>query len=88
MHRIFLPIYHWFKSHKASMYTLMVASFAVFLFFGLKIRYEENIASLLPTSSVESQLAFSSIELKDKIYLQVTSADEPLDPQVIASRMD
>lgn len=70
------------------MYTLMVASFVVFLFFGLKIRYEENIASLLPSSSVESQLAFSSIELKDKIYLQVTSADEPLEPEVIASRMD
>ena len=88
MHRIFLPIYHYFKSRKALMYTLMVASFLVFLFFGLKIRYEENIVSLLPTSSVESQLAFSSIELKDKIYLQVTSADEPLEPAAIAERMD
>lgn len=88
MHRIFLPIYHYFKSRKVLMYTLMVASFLVFLFFGLKIRYEENIVSLLPTSSVESQLAFSSIELKDKIYLQVTSADEPLEPAAIAERMD
>jgi len=88
MHRIFLPIYYYFKSRKALMYTLMVVSFLVFLFFGLKIRYEENIVSLLPTSSVESQLAFSSIELKDKIYLQVTSADEPLEPATIAERMD
>ena len=67
---------------------LMVASFLVFLFFGLKVRYEEDISSLLPTTSVESQLAFSSIELKDKVYLQVTSSGEALEPEVLAERMD
>ena len=66
----------------------LVASFVVFLFFGLKIKYEEDISTLLPTSSVESQLAFSSIELKDKIYLQMASAEEPLEPETLAERMD
>ena len=34
MHRIFLPIYHFFKAHKALMYVLMIASALVFAFFG------------------------------------------------------
>ena len=83
-----LRVYRYFHNHKPLMYLIMVASFLVFLFFGLKIKYEEDISSLLPTSSVESQLAFSSIELKDKVYLQVTSAEAPLEPEVLAERMD
>ena len=88
MHRIFVPIYHYFNQHKPLMYVLMVVSAVVFLFFGLKLHYEEDITKLLPESSVESQLAFSSIELKDKIYIQVTSADEPLSPEVLAERTE
>ena len=88
MHKIFVPIYRYFNHHKPLMYVLMVASAVVFLFFGLKLHYEEDITKLLPESSVESQLAFSSIELKDKIYIQVTSADEPLSPEVLAERTE
>ena len=88
MHKIFVPIYRYFNRHKPLMYVLMVASAIIFLFFGLKLHYEEDITKLLPESSVESQLAFSSIELKDKIYIQVTSADEPLSPEVLAERTD
>ena len=88
MHKIFLPIYRFFCKHKALMYIIMVASVAVFLFFGLQLHYEEDISKLLPESSVESQLAFSSIQLKDKIYIQVTSANEPLLPQTLCERTD
>ncbi len=88
MHRIFVPIYRYFSHHKPLMYVLMIVSAVVFLFFGLKLHFEEDITKLLPESSVESQLAFSSIELKDKIYIQVTSADEPLSPEVLSERTD
>ena len=70
------------------MYLIMVISALVFLFFGLKLHFEEDITKLLPSSSVESQLAFSSIQLKDKIYIQVTSADERLEPEILAERTD
>ena len=90
MHRIFIPIYHFFKSHKVLMYLIMAISFLVFLFFGLKVKYEEDITKLLPTSSVESQLAFTSIGLKDKIFIQVTSsnAEEPLSPEELGYQVD
>jgi len=71
MHRLFLPIYHFFDRHKTLMYILMVVSFLLFAFFGLKVKYEEDIFALMPETSVESQLAFGSIGLKDKVYVQV-----------------
>ena len=88
MHKIFLPLYRYFSQHKTLMYTILAITTSVFLFFGLRLEYEEDISKLLPTSSVESQLAFSSIELKDKIYLQVTSTDEALSPETLCERMD
>lgn len=90
MHRIFIPIYHYFQGHKAVMYTILALTSVVFLFFGVQVRYEENISRLLPSSSVESELAFSSIGLKDKIFIQITSAspDSPLSPAELAGRTD
>ena len=75
MHKIFVPIYNFFKGHKMLMHLIMGISTVVFIVYGLKLHFEEDITRLLPSSSVESQLAFSSIQLKDKIYIQVTSAD-------------
>ncbi len=88
MHKIFVPIYRYFDKHKTLMYLIMAVSALVFLIFGLQLKYEEDISRLLPSSSVESQLAFSSIELKDKVYIQVTSADEKLSPDVLCERTD
>ena len=88
MHRIFLPIYHFFRKHKPLMWILLVATSVLFLFFGLQVKYEEDVSRLLPTSSVESELAFGSIGLKDKIFIQVTSAGERLDVATLAERTD
>ena len=88
MQKIFLPIYRYLHKHKILMYLLLVFSSLLFVFFGLKVKYEEDISKLLPTSSVESQLAFTSIELKDKIYIQVTSAGDRLSPEILAERTD
>ena len=88
MHKVFLPIYRFFRQRKTLMYSIMSISLVVFFFFGLKLHFEEDISKLLPESNVESQLAFSSIQLKDKIYIQMESADNPLSPEVLAERTD
>ena len=88
MHKIFLPVYRYFSQHKSLMWIILAVTSVVFLFFGLQLHYEEDISKLLPSSSVESQLAFSSIELKDKIYIQVESAGETLSPEVLGERTD
>ena len=90
MHRVFVPIYRFFRSHKALLYILLALSTLVFVIFGTKLRYEEDVAKLLPRSSVESELAFSDIGLKDKIFIQITSADAetPLDTWTLSDYID
>ena len=90
MHRIFLPLYHYFQRHKPLLYVLLAASFILFLVFGLQLRYEEDIVKLLPRSSTDNELAFTDIGLKDKVFIQITSANpaNPLDPYTMGTYMD
>ena len=90
MHRVFVPIYHFFQRHKGLLYLLLAGSFLLFLAFGIRLRYEEDIVKLLPRSSTDSELAFSDIGLKDKVFIQITAADpaRPLDPATLAAYMD
>ena len=90
MHRIFLPLYRYFQKHKTALYLLLAGSFLLFLAFGVRLRYEEDIVKLLPRSSTDSELAFSDIGLKDKVFIQITAANPagPLDPATLAAYMD
>ena len=90
MHRIFLPIYRFFRDHKALMYLLMMGSTLLFAWFGAQLQYEENIVKLLPRSSTDNELAFSEIGLKDKVFLQITSRDSlsPVGTDRLAEAMD
>ncbi len=75
MHRIFLPLFHYFQRHKFLLYSLLVISTLVFAWYGRKLYFEEDIIKLLPRSSTSNELAFSDIGLVDKIFVQVTSRD-------------
>ena len=90
MQRIFVPIYRYFQKHKGLLYGLLAASLVVFIFFGARLRYEEDIIKLLPRSSLDSELAFGDIGLKDKIFVQIMAADpeEPLDTWTLGSYVD
>ena len=90
MHRIFLPIYRYLKSHRTLMYLLMTGSFLLFVCFAVRIRLEEDIIKLLPREATQNELAFSDIELKNKSIIQVTSrdAENPVAPEDLAAGMD
>ena len=75
MHRIFLPLYNFFQGHKALMWILLISSTVVFAWFGIKLRYEEDIMKLLPETEESTELAFGEIDLKEKVFIQVTSRD-------------
>jgi len=90
MHRIFVPIYRYFQKHKGLLYGLLALSTLVFILFGARLRYEEDIIKLLPRSSLDSELAFSDIGLKDKIFIQITGRDSesPLDTWTLGDYID
>ena len=89
MHRIFLPIYRFFKERKALLYGLMIVSTLVFGFFASKITFEENIAKLMPVENSESELAFGNLRVKDKVFIQMTAAgEEPVSTEVLSALQD
>ena len=72
----FVKIYRFFNTHRPLLYILLLLSAAVFVFFGLKVRYEEDLSKLLPSSEKsESGLVFGNIKVKDKIIMQMTGAE-------------
>ena len=85
MHRIFLPLYHFFQRHKALMWILLVASTLLFGWVGVHLRFEEDIMKLLPKSANSQDVDFGDIDLIDKVFIQVTSRDtlNPVEPAVL-----
>ena len=91
MEKLFIAIYRFFEKKKALMYGLLILSSVIFIYFGSKVQYEENIAKLLPQTdaATESGLAFGNLRVKDKIFIQLTSAtDEPVSPETLAAYCD
>ena len=82
---IFVKIYRFFTQHKILLYTLLVLSSAVFVFFGTKAQFDENLLSLLPESeNTESGLVFGNLKIKDKIFMEMTGAE----PELMAGYVD
>ncbi len=91
MDRIFVPLYRFFARRRWLLCILMLVSFGVFVFFGIRVKYEEDISKLLPQTdaSKQSSLAFGNIRVKDKIFIQIHSADgNPVSPQDLAGYCD
>lgn len=91
MDKIFIAIYRFFNKRKALMYGLLILSSVIFVYFGSKVQYEENIAKLLPQTdaATESGLAFGNLRVKDKIFIQLTSAsEEAVAPETLAEYCD
>lgn len=67
------------------MFTLLIVSSVVFVFFGLKAEYEEDMSKLLPSSgSNDTGLVFGNLKVKDKVFLQMTGAS----PEVMVGYVD
>lgn len=96
MERIFIHIYRFFRKRKVLLYTVLAVTTAVFLFFGLQVRYEEDISELLPQTdaATERGLAFGDLKVKDKIFLLFHPVGEEeegfagIEPSILASYTD
>jgi predicted RND superfamily exporter protein len=71
----FIHLFHFFRKQKTALYLLLFLSFGGFVFFGLKLAYEEDISKLLPsTDQTKAEgLVFSELKVKDKIVVQIVS---------------
>ena len=86
MHKIFLPIYRFFKSRKALMYSILAVLTLFFAFFASKIDLEENLLKLFPMENEESRLAFEDLRVKDKLFIQILPNGERIDTFTLFNR--
>lgn len=81
----FVKIYRYFNAHKPLLYTLLIISTIVFVVFGCKLRFQEDLSSLLPKSnSSNAGLVFGNIKVKDKVFIQLTGES----PEILAECVD
>ncbi len=90
MARIALAIYHFLERNRLLMYVLLFVSFALFIWEGSKMTYEEDITRLLPQPKNENgeNLVFSNLKVKDKIYLVFKPNSDSVTYEMLASRCD
>lgn len=90
MSKIVLALYHFFEKNRVLMYALMLVSTLVFVYFGLKLEYEENIVKLLPKSqnAAASEMAFENLRVKDKIFIEFVGKEQVLLPEDLAVYSD
>ena len=87
----FVKSYRFFSVHKTLMYILMIGSALLFGALGVRLRFEENIATLLPKTenSSKSGIAFSSIKVKDKAFVLIQAREgNTVSPDTLAGAMD
>lgn len=76
MTELVLKAYRYLSAHKMLRIMMMLISSLLFVVLGLQLSYDEDISSLLPsTNNGNEKLAFSSLRVKDKIFIQITSCD-------------
>lgn len=81
-------IYQYLESHKILLYILLLGTSLLFIYFGSRISFEENIAKLLPSSeNMNVDIAFQDLRVKDMVFVQITS-EEHKDASELASAMD
>lgn len=90
MAKFYLALYRYFKAHKAVFYIVLIASTLLFAFFATKLRFEENIITLLPKTeeSKRSAVAFNDIKVKDKIFVELRSRSGQASPEQLVQAVD
>lgn len=90
MAKLFVVIYKFFRRNPIIMWCTLGVTTLLFAFFACKLQFEEDITKLLPETrqTKESGLAFEQISIKDKVFIQITSEDEKVEPEKLAEMAD
>ena len=90
MTRFFIQLYHYFQKHRFVLFLLLILSFVLFLYYGLKLSYEEDISKLLPSTdhTKAEGIVFSELKVRDRIFVQILSKNGAFDPDILSEVSD
>ncbi len=92
MGRLFVSIYQYFATRHKLLYPLLIGSFALMLFFGLQVRFTEDVTSFFPDGkdNAKTLSVFKNLKVKDKIFVLISPSDTlaPSDPDALIEAGD
>ncbi len=91
MGQLFGNIYLFFSDKKKWLYTLFFITLAVFLFFGLRVKFEEDVYAIIPKDEKTEKFAqvFQSSKFADKLSIMIQLRDTALtDPDSLTMYAD
>lgn len=72
----FVKTSRFFQQKKPLLHTLLIVSSVLFIFWGFKIQYQKDLSEQIPSSeSSASCLFLGNLNVKDKIFIQMTGAE-------------
>src|SRR5882724_6123852 len=77
METIFAGIYNYFPKNKAVLYATFFISLALFAFFALRVKFEEDISAIIPKDKKTEKLnqVFQNSKFADKLVLTISLKD-------------
>ena len=77
METIFAGIYNYFEKNKVALYALFFISLALFAFFAIGVKFEEDISAIIPKDKKTEKLneVFQNSKFADKLVLTVSLKD-------------
>src|ERR1700734_953040 len=77
MERFFITIYNYFEKHKAQMWMATIFSFLFFGFFASRIKYEQDITSILPHEKKidKQQEVLADSRFFEKLTISISQKD-------------
>ena len=85
-----INIYHFFKKHKVFFYLFFVILSLIFLYFGSKVKYEEDVSKILPSTKKGSleNIVFNNIKVKDKIFILFKTTNDSINIDKLTEECD
>lgn len=85
-----VKVYEFFQKHKLIFWIVLLLSSAFFVYFGSKIRYEEDVTKLLPSSDEDNStgVVFENLKVKDKMFLVFKPKNDSVDVERTVSAVD
>lgn len=83
METFFLAIYNFFEKRRVLMFAVLIACFSVMAYFALKVKFEEDITTILPKDEKTQKLneVFQNSRFMDRLVITVSLADTTKEAQ-------
>ena len=91
MTKLTTSIYYFFKKNRLVFWATLILSTLFFVYFGTKIKYEEDVTKLLPSTKDKDntkEVVFENLKVKDKLFIIFKPTTDTADVSRVSASID